>query len=190
MSMNASEDQGKMPSRVSDEAVRSKTGKTWSEWFVVLDQAGAQKLTHQEIVALVRKEPKASSWWQQMVTVGYEQARGLRVVHEKPEGFEISVSKTFNFPVGAVFLLFQDTKLRRRWMSDPNFQLRKATENKTIRADWIDGKTLLVVAFYPKSTNKTQVTVQHSKLPSASAGKKQKLYWAEQLEKLQSVLSA
>jgi hypothetical protein len=181
-------DEGKTQKRVSDEAVRAKTGKTWAEWFEVLDRAGAEKLTHQEIVTLVRKEPKASSWWQQMVTVGYEQARGLRVVHEKSEGFEISVSKTFNIPVGTAFLLFQDPLMRKRWLKETNFSARKATENKSIRLDWDGGKTLVVVAFYPKSANKTQITVQHSKLPSANAARNQKLYWAEQLEKLGQVL--
>jgi len=173
---------------VRDEAVKAKTGKNWAEWFEVLDRAGAQQMTHQEIVALVRREPKASAWWQQMVTVGYEQARGLRVVHEKPEGFEISVSKTFDVPAGTVFLLFQDPKLRKRWLQDPNFEIRKATANKAIRLDWIDGKTLVVVAFTAKSANKTQVSVQHSRLSSAGAAKRQKQYWAEQLVRLEKVL--
>ena len=39
-----------MGPRMSDEAVKAKTGKTWKEWFAILDQAGAIKLTHQEIV--------------------------------------------------------------------------------------------------------------------------------------------
>jgi hypothetical protein len=180
--------EGKTQKRVSDEAVRAKTGKTWSEWFEVLDHAGARTMTHQEIVTLVRKEPKASTWWQQMVTVGYEQARGMRVVHEKAEGFEISVSKTFNIPVGTAFLMFQDPLMRKRWLKETSFSLRKVTENKSIRLDWDGGKTLVVVAFYPKSANKTQIAVQHSKLPSANAAKKQKQYWAEQLDKLQQVL--
>ena len=37
--------------RVSDEAVRAKTGKAWTEWFAVLDRAGAATLTHREIAA-------------------------------------------------------------------------------------------------------------------------------------------
>jgi hypothetical protein len=36
--------------RMSDEAVKSKTGKTWKEWFAILDKAGASKMSHQEIV--------------------------------------------------------------------------------------------------------------------------------------------
>ena len=29
---------------ISDEAVRAKTGRTWGEWFAILDGAGARKL--------------------------------------------------------------------------------------------------------------------------------------------------
>ena len=35
--------------RMSDEAVKAKTGKVWKEWFTILDKAGAKKMTHQEI---------------------------------------------------------------------------------------------------------------------------------------------
>src|SRR4051794_6251451 len=75
--------------RMSDEAVESKTGKTWSRWFKHLDAAGAKKMTHREIVAHLRDKHDVRSWWQQMVAVTYEQARGLREVGEKPGGFEI-----------------------------------------------------------------------------------------------------
>jgi hypothetical protein len=30
--------------RTSDEAVRNKTGKTWLEWYEILDKAGAREL--------------------------------------------------------------------------------------------------------------------------------------------------
>lgn len=78
--------------------------------------------------------------------------------------------------------------MRRRWLKE-NLTVRKATENKSIRVDWDGGETLVVIAFFAKSANKTQIAIQHSKLPSANAAKKQKLYWAEQLDKLQQVLS-
>jgi uncharacterized protein YndB with AHSA1/START domain len=174
--------------RVGDAAVKAKTGKTWEQWCAVLDQEGAQNLNHQEIVAIVRTKYKLGSWWQQMVTVGYEQARGMRVLHEKPNCFEISVSKTIKIPIGMAFLLFHDPKLRKRWMKDPDFQIRKATENKSIRLMWVDGETVVTVAFIAKATNKTQIAVQHDKLKSAKAADKQKAYWSEQLDKLKATV--
>jgi hypothetical protein len=89
--------------RMSDEAVEAKTGKNWSRWFKHLDAAGAKKMTHQEIVAHLRDKHDVRSWWQQMVAVTYEQARGLRDVGEKPSGYEISVSRTIAAPVSKAF---------------------------------------------------------------------------------------
>jgi hypothetical protein len=31
---------------ISDAAVQAKTGKTWTEWFAILDQAGAAAWPH------------------------------------------------------------------------------------------------------------------------------------------------
>ena len=35
--------------RASDEAVKAKSGKTWAQWFKILDKAGAKKWAHREI---------------------------------------------------------------------------------------------------------------------------------------------
>jgi len=61
----------------------------------VLDKAGAKKMTHQEIVRYLNSEHAAGQWWQQMVTVTYEQQRGLRDKHERPSGYQISVSPDY-----------------------------------------------------------------------------------------------
>jgi hypothetical protein len=171
--------------RISSDALKKKTGKDWQEWFAFLDKENATKLAHKQIVALVQAQLKLTSWWGQMIAVGYEQERGLRVPHEKPSGFEISVSKTIKIPVGTAFLLFQDAKMRKRWLQDPAFEIRKATENKSLRITWPD-ETGVVVDFYPKSSNKTQIVVQHQKIEGAKATEKMKSYWVSQLERLKS----
>jgi len=33
--------------RMSDDAVKAKTGKTWKQWFTILDKAGAKKFDPQ-----------------------------------------------------------------------------------------------------------------------------------------------
>src|SRR5258707_15607975 len=78
---------------ISDEAVLAKTGRRKDEWFAILDQAGAQKLAHPGIVAIL-SERGVGSWWQQMGTVAYEQARGLRELNQAASGFQMSASKT------------------------------------------------------------------------------------------------
>ena len=172
---------------MSDEAVKAKTGKTWSEWCKLLDAAGAKKMTHREIVAHLNQKHGVGPWWQQMVAVTYEQARGLRDRHEKPEGFEISVSRTIEAPLGKAFKAWTDEKTRKKWLP-VNLTIRKATANKSLRISWEDSKTSVAVAFLAKGAGKSQVVAQHSKLPDAKAAAKMKKFWAQALDRLRAVL--
>jgi uncharacterized protein YndB with AHSA1/START domain len=173
--------------RMSDEAVEAKTGKTWSRWFKQLDAAGATKMSHQEIVAHLREKYGVGSWWQQMVAVTYEQARGLRDKHQKPEGYEISVSRTIDAPLSKAFKAWTDDKTRQKWLP-ANLTIRKATANKSLRVTWEDGKTSLSVSFSPKGAGKSQVVAQHSKIPDAKGAAKMKKFWSQALDRLKDLI--
>jgi uncharacterized protein YndB with AHSA1/START domain len=173
--------------RMSDDAVESKTGKTWGRWFKHLDAAGAKKMTHQEIAAHLSEKHGVRPWWTQMVAVTYEQARGLRDKHEKPHGFEISVSRTITAPVGKAFKAWTVEKTRKQWLP-ANLEIRKATTNKSLRITWEDGKTSLAVAFLAKGADKSQVVAQHGKLPDAKSAAKMKKFWAEALDRVKALL--
>lgn len=174
--------------RMSDEAVQAKTGKTWKQWFAVLDKAGAQNMTHQEIAKYLSEKQSVPPWWCQMVTVTYEQQTGRRVNHERPDGFQISVSRTLNVPLAKLYKTFATDKARSTWLDENNLQVRKATPNKSMRVTWSDQKTSLEINFYPKAEDKSQVVVQHSKLANASAAAKMKGYWTKALDRLREGL--
>jgi hypothetical protein len=174
---------------ISDEAVKKATGRTWEQWFRILDAAGARKMKHKDIaLSIDKKFPEIGGWWCQMVTVGYEQARGIREKHQTPDGYKISGSKVINAPVKAVFNAWQDEKTRRRWLPDAGFTIRKATPHKSMRITWVDGKTSVDVNFYPKGNGKAQISLQHTKLSDAKAAEKKKAYWSKQLDRLKSLL--
>lgn len=180
---------GKKAAGVNEETVLLKTGRKWAEWLTILDAAGAQTMNHKQIVAYIAEYHNISSWWQQQITVAYEQARGLRKLHEKPDGFEISRSKTLPAGVESCWLLWEDAAERQKWLPDITVGIRKATLYKTLRLDWKDGQTRLNVAFYPKAGGKTQVTVQHIKLASTQQAEEMKVFWSEALNRLQLLLA-
>ena len=173
---------------MSDEAVQAKTGKNWKQWFSALDKAGAKKMTHQEIVKLLNSEYGVGPWWQQMVTVAYEQASGLRQENQRPDGYQISVSRTLSAPVGSVYQAFAVENLRDEWLGEKGLVVRKATPNKTLRVTWKDKKTSLEVYFAKKTADKTQVVVQHTKIGDAKAAAKLKTYWTRKLDRLRTAL--
>jgi hypothetical protein len=57
-----------------------------------------------------------------------------------------------------------------------------------MRFTWKDGKTILSINFAAKNNDKSQVVVQHMKLPSATAASRMKTYWAKALDRLQERL--
>src|SRR2546422_741641 len=174
--------------RMSDEAVKAKTDKTWKQWFTILDKAGAKKMTHQEIVKHLSTQQGVGPWWQQMVTVTYEQQRGLRGKHERPDGYQVSVSRTVSAPLVELYKAFGNEKTRSQWLQADGLVERTATANKSMRVTWNDHKTSLEINFYPKGEAKSQVVLQHSKLPDAKAAAKVKKYWGEALDRLRALL--
>ena len=175
-------------SPMSDDAVKAKTGKSWSEWFAVLDSAGAKKMNHTEIAAYLYDKKRIPGWWSQMVAVGYERARGMREKYERPEGYQISVSRTIAASARRVYEAWKDKKTRSLWLVDTPIVIRKATPIKSMRITWVDGQSSLEVNFYSKAKNKSQVVVQHSKLPNAKDAEKKKSYWGENLDRLKMIL--
>jgi hypothetical protein len=173
--------------RISDEAVKAKTGRTPPEWFEILDREGAREMPHGQIAELLYGKYEIDGWWAQMVTVSYEQERGLRDKHQKPNGYEISGNKTLPVPLDALFAAWQDEAVRGRWLGETALTIRRATPNKSMRITWPD-QTHVDVNFYAKGDTKSQVSVQHGKLPDAEAAARMKSWWAGALERLRAEL--
>jgi hypothetical protein len=172
---------------IGSEAVEKATGKGWQDWFAILDQAGATKLTHRETAAMLREKHDLSMWWSQMISVGYEQERGMRKVHQQPEGFEISKSKTLPVSPLEVFKAWNDSQARDKWLGE-NITIRKATPGKSMRITWSDTRTRVDVDFYDRGMSKCQVSVRHSRLSSPAHAEKMKKFWAATLISLADFL--
>lgn len=145
-------------------------------------------MNHKEIVAYLNSKHSVGPWWQQTVTVTYEQVRGLREKHEKPEGYQISVSRTVNTTLPKLYKAFADQRTRSRWLEEEGIVVRKATPEKSMRVTWKDRKTSPEINFYSKGDGKSQVVVQHSKLPDAGGAARMKAYWSKTLDRLRTVL--
>jgi hypothetical protein len=169
---------------VGDAAVKRATGKTWREWFRLLNAAGARKLPHREIARLLSKKHDCPPWWCQMVTVGYEQAHGLRDKYQTASGYRAGVSRTMPVSLKTLYAAWEDPAERTAWLGRRAITIRKATPRKSMRITWEDGRTLVVVNFLSKGAAKSQVAVQHSKLIGAEDVSRQKTFWAKALDVL------
>ena len=168
--------------------VKRATGRKRAEWFKLLDRFGAARREHREIADLLARKQGVPGWWAQMVTVGYEQARGLRDVYQHADGFAANASRTYEVSVESLFVAWNDPKARARWLPRAPLELRRAVNGKSMRLAWNPGGSRVLVSFVAKGAGRSQVQVEHGKLPSAAAVTRQKAYWSEALGRLKAVL--
>ena len=176
-----------MRSKIGSAAVQRATTRTWEEWLTTLDEEGMQGKTHRDVVHHLATVHDLPAWWAQMVCVGYEQARGTRVAHEKPAGFEISVARTLDASASDIFRAFNDPT-RRQWSAVPDYLVRTAVAPRSLRIGMPDG-SMVTVVIDRKGNTRCAVSVQHSKLTDAAAADRAKVMWRDALSRLAGMLS-
>jgi hypothetical protein len=168
---------------MSDAAVRAKTGKDWAGWFGALDKAGAAKLDHRTIAAILSEKHGIPGWWCQMVTVEYERARGLRVRHETASGFSVAISKTIATTLPDLYEATASAARRKKWFPAGAFELSSQTKDKYVRGSWNENARL-EIGFYAKGAGKAQIAVQLNKLARKAEVEVQRSAWKRALDKL------
>lgn len=173
---------------ISSEAVEARTGRTWADWLRTLDKEGCRSMKHAEIATLLHERFEVGPWWSQMVTVGYEQARGMREKHEKPDGYSVSASKTIAIPIDQLYSAWSNARSRVWWLADAPIDIRRSTKNKSMRIVWTEDDTKVDVNFYSRGESKSQVAIEHSKIGSARVAEARKKWWRARLGDLAELI--
>lgn len=175
---------------ITDKLVVEKTGKTIEDWFMLLDKKGAQKKDANGIYELISSIPGLKSlgeWNQGLLGTSYQWSRGLRARGQKGKEFEIGASKTVNVPLEVLYHSMVDDKIRNKWCRE-KIGFSKTTKNKSARAIWSDKETRLSIDFYAKGKDKSQIVVQHLKIPDSEKAAALKAYWGKTLNDLKQLL--
>ncbi len=169
---------------MGDAAVKAKTGCGWERWVKALDRVAAHTWPHRRIAEYVHQKYRVPGWWAQTVTVGYERIKGLRAIGQRRDGrFEATKSKVFSVPLGRLYRAFTDARTRAKWLPGVALTIRTRTREKYLRISWPD-QTSVQLGFSGKGVAKSQVQIQHEKLPDRAAATRLKRYWAERLTAL------
>ena len=91
-------------------------------------------------------------------------------------------------PVSRLYRAWHNARTRARWLPDVRPVIRTATRDKSMRVTWPDG-TLVMVGFTAKGAAKSQVAIQHARLPDRETATRMKEYWAARLGALTEVLA-
>ena len=171
----------------SDATVKAKTGKDWAGWFRALDKAGARRLEHKAIAAILSERHGVPGWWSQMVALQYELARGLRARHETATGYSVSVSKTVPTSLARLYEMTTSPAKRRAWFPRGAFAPSSTTRNKYLRGAW--NKTArLEVGFYAKGPDRAQIALGVNRLAKPADVEVQRALWKRALDKLATLV--
>lgn len=179
---------------ISSVAVEKATGRSWKKWITALDRAGCAAMTHAQIAAHIHRAFGTSGWWSQMVTVGYEQAKGLRNPHEKPDGYSASITRTLPVAPTRVTTAFSSAAARAKWLPGTPLEIRTTHAGKSVRAWWKgagagNGTSIVVATVTAKGPGKCSVQVNHDRLRGPRDVTKSKAFWAAALDRLRDDLA-
>jgi uncharacterized protein YndB with AHSA1/START domain len=101
---------------MEDASAKAVTGKTWEDWFRMLDAAGGPSPGRRAITDTLMKEHGLAAWWAQTIAVEYERARGLHEKDGRPKGYAICVTKSIAAPPERIFDAFGDPAVLAAWL--------------------------------------------------------------------------
>lgn len=189
---------------VSTESVFKATKRSWDEWVSLLDRSGARLLTHQEIVAVLRRKYKLNLWWQQIVTSKYEIFIGRRVEGQNQKGkYSMTATKTLPVSATSFWSWICSPEGMQVWLQPlTSFEIKAGDtfevegemygEVRTVRPkqrfrlawnclDW-SAKTTLQVSVLPRGPQRCMLVIQHDGLDSAKIKEQMREFWKVRID--------
>jgi uncharacterized protein YndB with AHSA1/START domain len=196
--------------RISPESLRDATGRDWDSWLAALDAAGAADWSHKEIVAFLGREhgDATTSWWRQSISVGYEQARGKRLLGEtRDAGFQVGVQRSVPARRAEVWELL--TSRPELWLGEgavrieegerydvtgASGEIRVVRPGERLRLTWQPNgwaaPATLQVTLAESASGRTTIHVHLEKLPNGEARQSMRAHWREALGRLAAACDA
>ena len=162
---------------ISDERMREATGRIRVDWHGLLDAAGASGWGHTQIARWLVDEHGVDGWWAQGITVGFEQARGMRQPGQQADGtFSTSVTKTIRAPKAAVLQAIVETvsaQLGAPASTNP--------DAKYATARWVDGEERILASVSQSKPDRVLAVIDRSRMgePATAATKDVLRGWLE-----------
>ena len=172
---------------ISDEAVKNATGKGWTEWRTALD-LWAGELPHKDIARRLKDDHGLSGWWAQAVTGGWEIMTGRRDVHEMPQGFQATASKTIAADEPLVRAAIVEPSVFSGWAPEGGLEITTENPGKPVNARWLGPEGGRVVFQLDASGGTTKLSLHHERLPDGDTCERMKTAWRDALQTLKERL--
>lgn len=179
------------PSNIA--GIEKTTDRSWDTWLAFFDSIQADQLDHPAIAKhvydqLINIEDINAAWWAQSITVAYEQHIGRRTPGQSGDGdFQVSISRTL---AGTMDDIMQQWVAlagdRSEFNSTATIDTARTSETEKWR-HWrvdLEDETLVTASVQQKTTEKSILTVTHTKLTSSAQAEQWRNFWKEFLQEL------
>jgi hypothetical protein len=166
---------------MTDDAVRTATGRGWDEWCDLLDAWPGHDDGHGAIAAHVQDAHGVAGWWAQTVAVGYERITGRRRRFQQPDGtFTAGKTRTVHADGDALRAMLLDADDRADLFPGLETELRSRPTSRNVRLAIGPGTAEL--ALRPRDDGRVTITVTHARLPAPEDVDTWKAYWSDWLD--------
>ena len=193
---------------MSDADAKTATGKSFEDWFRVLDKAGGPSAGRRALTEHLMKDHALVAWWAQTLAVEYERARAVHEKDGRPKGYSICVTKTIVAPPDRMFDAFGDATLMSDWLgkgakadfkeggafstADGNRgRYTKVARPKTLRMAWDDDDAAAASTVEIKLTpngSKCGLVLNHERIQTRAEADGLRAAWGAAIEKLKRAL--
>lgn len=167
-----------------DAVIRAATGRSWAQWFRLLDRFDVVAAGHSATVRHLAEAHECPRWWRQRIAQAHAQMRGLREPVRRD--LAANTSRTLSVAVEDLYRAWRG-RGPSKWLAGARFKIQRANENRSLRLDWPD-HTSVEIYFWAKGERRSQVNVMHRQLASASEVTQMKQFWTHALDQLQALL--
>ena len=103
---------------LTDEACKAATGKTFPEWFAVIDGLGGPAIGRKPVNDHLYGELKIDMWWIATINNLYEAQKAVVEKDGRAKGFNICVTKTVAAPLDKLYNAWTDPALLAKWFGE------------------------------------------------------------------------
>ena len=194
---------------MADADVKATTGKVWTDWYRLLDDAGGPGAGRRAITERLMKDHGLEAWWAQTIAVEYERAKAVHEKDGRPKGYAICVTKTIATTPERVFDAFGDPDVMQSWFGDAKADFKeggafstkdgnrgkytKVARPKTLRFVWEDddpaAASTVELKLMPNG-KKVGLVLNHERIQSRPHADGLRAAWVAAIEKLKQTLEA
>ncbi|NQV53924.1 MAG: hypothetical protein HQ500_12115 [Flavobacteriales bacterium] len=153
-----------------------ESGRNWTQWYNELDSPKFRGSSCDEVEDILVYEYGIERNWARRITNRFAAKHSFHSGTEDLPCFEISVRKTFDYPINEVF-----------WNASQWFESeQRATETELLNGNlltcqWKTDHSKIEVKFHKKGEGKTQMILQHDRIHSRMDAEIMRNFWKESL---------